>query len=212
MPDWIYLEKPAGLPTLTPHGDPDGDSVLRRLLDAHPQQRAVGWPDGFPGGILHRLDTGTSGLVLAATSLAAFERGRDAFASHALRKVYRFLTRKDVGWSTHAVEHPLAHDRRRKARMVWQRGADTPHRGRWLPARTELRRLGRRGSLHLWEAVITTGVMHQVRVHAAAVGLPLAGDGLYGGGAGPRFWLHHERVDGWFEPTPELPLPTDWPA
>lgn len=212
MSDWIHLDKPAGLPTLTPNAEPDGDSLLRRLLQEHPAQDEVTWPPGFDGGILHRLDTGTSGLVIAATHLMAFERGRAAFASHALRKHYCFLTDRDVPWSEHVVTHDLSHDRRRKSRMVWMRGQNTPHRGKWLAAHTELRRLGRRGPLGLWEAVITTGVMHQIRVHAAAVGLPLAGDRLYGGTDGPRFYLHHQRIEGWPEPTPPRPLPGDWPA
>ncbi len=212
MPEWIYLDKPADLPTLTPNADPDGDSLLRRLLAEHPEQRRVDWPPGFDGGVLHRLDTGTSGLVIAATSLPAFERGRAAFASHTLRKHYRLLSSGEVPWNEHVVEHDISHDRRRKSRMVWRRGQNTPHRGKWHAARTELRRLGRRGRFGLWQAVITTGVMHQIRVHASAVGLPLAGDRLYGGGAGDRFYLHHERVDGWPEPTPRRPLPADWPA
>ncbi len=212
MSDWIYLEKPAGLPTLRPNADPSGDCLLARAVIDHPAQAQVDWPLGFDGGILHRLDTLTSGLVVAATSLDGFERGRAAFAAHRLQKVYRFLTARDVPWHHHVVEHPISHDKRKKSRMVWLRGQGTPHRGKWLPARTELRRLGRRGDLHLWEAVISTGVMHQIRVHAASVGLPLLGDRIYGGGPGDRFYLHHERIDGWFEPTPVVPLPDDWPA
>jgi 23S rRNA pseudouridine1911/1915/1917 synthase len=210
--DWIHLTKPAGLPTLTPNADPDGDSLLRRFLADHPEQVEPPWPIGYPGGILHRLDTQTSGLVIAATSLDAFARGRAAFESHTLRKTYRFLTQRDVAWGEHVVTHDISHDKRKKSRMVWLRGQNTPHRGKWHPARTELRRLGTRGDLHLWQAVITTGVMHQIRVHAAAVGLPLHGDRIYGGGPGDRFFLHHARIDGWPEATPDLALPADWPA
>ena len=210
--DWIYLDKPAGLPTLCPNSDPGGDSLLRHLLVLHPAQREVAWPPGFDGGILHRLDTGTSGLVIAATSLESFERGRAAFASHTLRKHYSFLTDREVPWREHVVGHDISHDRRRKSRMVWLRGQHTPHRGKWHAARTELRRLERRGAFWRWQAVITTGVMHQIRVHAAAVGLPLWGDRIYGGGAGPRYYLHHEHIDGWPEPTPRRSIPGEWPS
>lgn len=204
MPDWIFLDKPSGLPTLTPNADPSGDCLSRRLRAEHPEQDAIDWGFGWEAGILHRLDTLTSGLVVAATSPEAFARGRALFEAHTLRKTYRFLTAKDVSWDAHVVTHDIAHDRKRKSRMVWLRGASTPHRGKWYPARTELRRLGRRGDFGLWEAVITTGVMHQIRVHAASAGLPLVGDRLYGGGAGARFYLHHERIDGWPEPTLSL--------
>jgi 23S rRNA pseudouridine1911/1915/1917 synthase len=217
---FLYLDKASGLPVF-PHRDrPDEPSLLGRLLAARPEQSEVDWPEGFGGGILHRLDGWTSGLVVAARSLEALERGREAFAGHRLRKRYRFLTGRDVAWHEHEVEHPLAHDRRRKARMVWRRGADTPHRGRWYPAATGLRRLGPHdlppgcdphpAACHLWEATIRTGVMHQIRVHAASAGLPLLGDRLYGGGGQGRFWLHHRTVEGWPGEPPVVDEPADW--
>jgi 23S rRNA-/tRNA-specific pseudouridylate synthase len=81
--------------------------------------------------------------------------------------------------------------------MVVQRGADTPHRGSWYEARTVFERISGRQ----WRAVMRTGVMHQIRVHAAFLGIPLAGDRKYGGGPSPSrqpgidFWLHHEGLD-----------------
>ena len=118
------------------------------------------------------------------------------FAEGALRKTYRFEARRDVPWDEHVVDVAIAHDKRRRSRMVVRRGANTPHRGRWYDAHTELRRV------HglLWQATITTGVMHQIRVHAAFVGLALRGDQLYGGGppieADVPFHLHHVGLVG----------------
>ena len=191
------LSKPAGVPCFPPHAEPGGDCVLARLLAADPARADQPWPDGFAGGIAHRLDVSTSGALLVAddpTELAAI---RDAFAAGALTKTYRFVAARDVPWHAHTCDLPLAHDRRHARRMVVQRGASTPHRGRWYPAHTAFRRID--GAL--WEAVITTGVMHQIRVHAAFVGLPLAGDRLYGGGPTPEhappgatFLLHHDGL------------------
>ena len=59
---------------------------------------------------------------------------------------------------------------------------------------------------------MSSGVMHQIRVHAASVGLPLLGDKLYGGGGSGRFWLHHSRLGGWPGEAPELPVPEEWPS
>ncbi len=213
--DLVFLRKGAGEPVFPLHADPSRPSLLGRWLAASPGQADLAWPQGFEGGIAHRLDNATSGIVVACTSLAALAELRTSFATGALRKRYRLVSRRQVPWREHVVDRPIAHDRRRRARMVVQRGRSTPHRGRWFPAHTELRWL----EPSCWEAVITTGVTHQVRVHAAFVGLALAGDGLYGGGAlppdlgapsGARFLLHHERIagPGWSSPT--LTVPAWW--
>ena len=122
-----------------------------------------------------------------------------------------------MSWNEHLIEHALAHDRRKRSKMVWQRGGSTPHRGRWYSASTTLSRLSdRAGGLGLWQATMSSGVMHQIRVHAASAGLPLLGDRLYGGSEDPRgagrFYLHHSGVEGW--PSPKLPsldVPPKWP-
>lgn len=206
------LAKPAGLPVFPPHADPGGDCVLRRWLDERPSAREVAWPDGFAGGIAHRLDVATSGALAVADDPASLERLRDAFADGALVKTYRFLARHEVPWDANRCDRAIAHDRRHKRRMVVQRGASTPHRGRWHPADTRFERLGP----HLWQATMSTGVMHQIRVHAAFVGLVLAGDPVYGGGPPPDaapdggFCLHHVGFSGRFRTEP-VPLPP-WAA
>jgi len=213
----VFLAKPAGLPVFPPHARPDGPSLLGRWLDARPDLAELPWPAGFEGGIAHRLDNPSSGIVVACITPAALAELRAEFVSGVLRKHYRFVSTKKVSWTQHSVLRPIAHDRRRRSRMVVQRGANTPHRGRWYPAHTELE-LHADGS---WRAVIITGVTHQIRVHTAFVGVALAGDGLYGGGAlpgdvqapeGADFMLHHERIEGpdWTSPT--LAPPTWWGA
>lgn len=213
----VFLAKPAGMPVFPPHGQPDGPCLLRRWLAHRPELGELDWPAGFEGGIAHRLDNPTSGLVVAATTTAALAALRGSFASGRLRKRYRFVSGREVSWERHLVSAPIAHDRRRRSRMVVRRGSRTPHRGRWYAARTEIERLG---GGH-WQAVITTGVTHQIRVHAAFVGLALAGDGLYGGGAlpeglgapeGASFLLHHEHIGGPDWSGPRLDPPSWWPS
>lgn len=206
----ITVNKPPGVPCFPPHGDPGGDCVLRRLLDAEPSRAAHPWPDGFAGGIAHRLDVSTSGALCVADDPEELRTLREAFASKALTKTYRFRTTRDVPWDDHVCALPVAHDRRHKRRMVVQRGQNTPHRGRWYPAETRFNRLGP----WLWQAQITTGVTHQIRVHAAFVGLALAGDRLYGGGPQPpdappnaTFLLHHVGMHGAGVRTAPVPTP-----
>ncbi|TVQ89383.1 MAG: RNA pseudouridine synthase [Deltaproteobacteria bacterium] len=189
--------KEAGKTVFPPHADPHGPCCLRDLLAAQPWRRAIEWPEGFEGGIAHRLDVPTSGALLVADSPEELEQLRDHFKARRLRKSYRFQTARTVPWSHHVVKTPIAHDKRRSGRMVVRRGANTPHRGRWYDAYTEFTHLGD----GLWQAVITTGVTHQIRVHAASVGLALQGDRRYGGGPTPEGWactfrLHHAGLQG----------------
>ena len=190
------FDKPAGVPVFPPHADPGGDCVLARLIAASPQRAFQAWPTGFEGGIAHRLDTDTSGALLVADDVAELAALRLAFASGVLRKRYRLRSRGEVPWADNVCELEIGHDARHRGRMVVRRGRDTPHRGRWFSAHTEFRSVG--GGL--WDVVITTGVTHQIRVHAAFVGLPIVGDRRYGGGPpldeGPALCLHHVGLSG----------------
>jgi 23S rRNA pseudouridine1911/1915/1917 synthase len=173
--------------------------VLRQLLDSQPWRAAVRWPDGFAGGISHRLDNSTSGALWLADDLTELTLMRAAFSGGELTKIYLMVAGKDVPWHSNECDRAIAHDRRRKRRMIVQRGKSTPHRGKWYPANTRFERLKGR----VWRVCITTGVTHQIRVHAAFLGIPLAGDAIYGGGpahaaatASAPFLLHHEGLRG----------------
>jgi 23S rRNA-/tRNA-specific pseudouridylate synthase len=202
------LYKPAGLPVFPPHSDPAGDCLLRHLLADQPWRRAIHWPPGFAGGIAHRLDNATSGAVIVADTLEELAHWRELFRGHHLTKTYLMLAAKDVPWQRNQCTAAIAHHPRKRDRMVVERGKNTPHRGKWYPAHTTFRRV--RG--HLWEVQITTGIMHQIRVHAAFLGIPLLGDSKYGGGKGPSFFLHHVGLTGpsGLHSDP-VPLP-DWAA
>lgn len=95
--------------------------------------------------------------------------------------------------------------------MVVRRSPNTPHRGRWLPARTTFERVEGR----LWRARMSTGVTHQIRVHAAFLGIAIRGDRRYGGGATPAgaapglvFHLHHVGFRGDGMATMPVPEPS----
>ena len=201
----LHLWKPEGLPVFPPHADPAGDCLLARL-------RASGrgggaWPEGFEGGLAHRLDNATSGLVVCARDPDALAELRARFRSGLLEKRY-LLHSVSPGTEPRACEAELAHHPRRADRMVVRRGPRTDHRGRWYAAHTAFEPLG--GGW--WRATMASGVMHQIRAHAAFVGLPLGGDPLYGPAGAPSpspsvpFVLHHEgiRGPGWVTPTAPL--------
>jgi 23S rRNA pseudouridine1911/1915/1917 synthase len=200
------LLKPAGLPVFPPHDDPAGDCLLARLYLEEPGRRELSWPEGFEGGLAHRLDNDTSGALLVADDPDELAVLRARFAG-GLRKEYRMFAARDVPWAENRCDRPIGHDKEHRGRMVVQRGPNTPHRGKWYPADTAFVHVRGR----LWDVVITTGVMHQIRVHAAFLGIPLAGDKRYGGGPRPEqapdgaaFCLHHVGIRGL---TTEVPMP-----
>ena len=204
--DRYYLYKPAGLPVFPPHAEPAGDCLLARLLPHLQGEAAHAWPEGFEGGIAHRLDNVTSGVVVVARTLAALAALRAEFAAATLRKFYVFHSAGQVDFTERLVTAPIAHHASKKDRMVcaWPDRPTpdhTPHRGKWYPAWTNITRRG-----PMWQAEIRTGVTHQVRVHAAFAHLPLTGDRLYGGAPGV-FKLHHLRIvgEGWRSPLVEPP-------
>ena len=209
---WTAWNKPGGIPVFPPHADPNGDCVFHRA-----KLTADGWDPKFAGGLAHRLDTPTSGQVIGANTPEDLAWIRGLFATGELRKVYRFVSDGAVSWDEHTIDMPIAHDKRKRGRMVVQRGRQTPHRGKWLAASTAFRRVGRIGDGgHVWEAQMRSGVMHQIRVHAAFVGLVLRGDPRYGGGAGVTekvpFLLHHVGLSGPGLSPPAAPLPSYWPV
>ena len=145
---------------------------------------------------MHRLDTDTSGLLLAARTDAAHAMLRAQFSARTVEKGYLALVAGEI----HAggeIALPLLHDPRDSRRM--QAASDPAyaeeHGAR--PAVTRFEPVERRGGFTLLEVEIPTGVMHQIRAHLAFIGHPLAGDALYGGPDLPglsRHFLHASRL------------------
>lgn len=210
------LSKPAGLTVFPPHDDPAGDCLLKRWLTEQPARGDIAWPPGYQGGIAHRLDNGTSGAILVADTLEELACLRRWFAEHRLTKTYLLLTDAPApAWKQAFCRLPLAHHLRKKSRMVAQRSPTSPHRGRWYPAITRFRWIG--GGLV--EAVMQSGITHQIRVHASEMGVALTDDPLYHPGRSPGadpsatppgFKLHHVGLIGPGQLASDpVPLP-DW--
>ena len=205
----LLINKTSGIPVFPKMGEQE-DSVLMRLLTQESHRTQLAWPEGFAGGIVHRLDTPTSGGLLVAENPQQVSILREKFSQKLFEKRYLFLSAKEPRWDNHYCEAPLAHDKKKKGNMIPKRGNNTPHRGKWYSAKTTFRHLGRKEGVSLWEAVMFSGVMHQIRVHAAFLGIALLGDRRYGGGESPEYFpssfaLHHQKIGDW----PKI-LPPDW--
>jgi len=180
----VAVEKEAGLPTL-PKDEEDRHALACRLAGRYPELRKIGPP--LEAGLLHRLDTPTSGVVVAARTVEAYERLREEWPTEKVVKEYLVLAEGEAKGSF-TVHLPVGHHRGRVKRMAAGAGGRR--------AETKLRLLFRAGGRSLLAAALRGGSRHQIRVHLAASGLPVAGDVLYGPkerGA-PRLMLHAIRV------------------
>ena len=138
-------------------------------------------------GIVHRLDKGTSGLMVVAKTALAQSALCAQFAARSVHRRYLALHLGCPGDARGRVEAPIGRDNQNRLRMavVWAPGAPG---ARFAASKWEvLERLGGQGTpagacLMQWR--LETGRTHQVRVHAKQLGHPLQGDPLYGGGSG----------------------------
>ena len=178
----LAFDKPAGLPVqpLTRH---ETDTLMNGVVARWPEVAAVG--DGpLMAGALHRIDAGTSGLVLVARTAAAFTALRAQFAAHTVTKTYLALVEGAVA-AGGTLESDLVHDPTQTfCRMVDVSRLRAPARTAPMHAVTAFRPLGlTRCGLEertLLEVTIRTGVTHQIRAQLAAAGMHIVNDRLYG--------------------------------
>jgi 23S rRNA pseudouridine1911/1915/1917 synthase len=166
--DLVVVEKPAGM-VVHPSPGHGAGTLAHALLGLGGEWSAVG--GRLRPGIVHRLDRGTSGLVLAARSDAAHRSLAAQLADRTLSRTYLAIARGGVPGDRWVAEGSIARDPQNRLRMAVVEG------GR--PARTRFEVLERRGGHTLLRCDLETGRTHQVRVHLAAMGHPLAGDDLY---------------------------------
>ena len=193
-PALVVLDKPAGMAS-HPLEEGERGTLANALLARYPEC-AEASEDPRECGLAHRLDVETSGALLAARSRAAWTALRASFSAREIDKRYLALVGGAAGEGGE-IEIPIAHHPKNPRRMVACALAEDAERLKARPAVSLFKVLERLGDFTLVEVEIPTGVMHQIRVHLAAIGAPVAGDALYGGPALPgltRQFLHAARL------------------
>ena len=207
----VVVDKPAGLVVHPGAGHADG-TLVSGLLARFPDLATVG--DPARPGIVHRLDRGTSGLLVVARTDAAYRSLADQLAARTVGRQYLALATGQLADDQGVIDAPIGRSNRTPTKM-----AVTAH-GR--PARTTYRVLRRLDTLPglepstLLALTLETGRTHQIRVHLAAIGHPVVGDDRYGTGtdrlAPGRLFLHaarlgfvHPGTAEWVEWTSPLP-------
>jgi 23S rRNA pseudouridine955/2504/2580 synthase len=160
--DHLVINKPSGIAV---HG---GSGVSWGVIDA---MRAL--RPGQDMELVHRLDRETSGCLVLATNKGSMRELQRQFRCGEVEKAYLCLMGGRMPEPRMSVDQPLLRSERAGERFMQVDPAGKP-------AWTEFRLLEHRDEASYAEAVITTGRTHQIRAHAAFLGMPLAGDARYG--------------------------------
>jgi 23S rRNA pseudouridine1911/1915/1917 synthase len=200
----LVIDKPAGL-VVHPAAGHEGETLVNRLV-------GLGAAGGDPArpGIVHRLDRGTSGLLLVARSETAYERLSAAIRERQVERRYLALVRGAPKSRTGRIDAAIGRDRTDRTRRSID--TETPRDAvTWFAVRERL------GERTLLEVRLETGRTHQIRVHLEAIGLPVSGDPVYGAARDlglDRQFLHAHAL-AFDHPTRgtrlafEAPLPSD---
>jgi 23S rRNA pseudouridine1911/1915/1917 synthase len=192
----VAIDKPSGLPA-QPTRERDRISAVEIL--GSQLKRSGEKPDLF---VVHRIDSGTSGVLLFARNRVAAARLSALFAAHEMEKVYLALVAGQI------EEEMLLGD------PIARTGAsrfEASEAGKF--AETFLNPLRTSSGSTLVEIRISTGRTHQIRVHLSSAGFPIAGDLKYGGATAPRLMLHawklgHPSIGSWTADPPAELSPT----
>ncbi|EEH53051.1 uncharacterized protein MICPUCDRAFT_36187 [Micromonas pusilla CCMP1545] len=180
----LVVNKPAGMVVHPAPGHSSGTLVNAVLFRCGcPAMRVASGnantADGVARpGIVHRLDKGTSGLIVVAKNEAAHASLCEQFATRVVRRRYLAICLGSPEQGEGRVDAPIGRDPRDRLKMAVVRRS---RGGRRAASNYKVRASLARGNASLVEWRLETGRTHQIRVHAREIGIPILGDETYGG-------------------------------
>lgn len=173
----VVVNKASGIAVLADRWDDSRERLDELLNSAYAADIKAGKPPRIPFPhrvfVIHRIDRDTSGLVAFAKTAACHARLSRAFESRSVHKSYLAVIRGRPAWQEERCELPLRPDGDREHRTIIDKG-------RGKASSTTFRVIGSVEGISLLEASPESGRTHQIRVHLAAMGFPIACDPLYG--------------------------------
>ena len=184
--DVIVINKQAGIVVHPGAGNPTG-TLVNAVLAIYPEIASVG--DPFRPGVVHRLDAGTTGLMVMARTKAAYDSLVEALQRRVVVRRYLAIVWGEMSAPSGVIDAPLGRDQRDPTKMAVLAG------GKIARTNYEVRQAFTLPvSCSLLECGLETGRTHQIRVHLATLGHSVVGDVVYGGArsvlSSPRPMLH----------------------
>lgn len=172
--DIIVLNKSAGV-VVHPAPGHEGGTLVNGLLARYPEIAPVGEPNR--PGIVHRLDAGTTGLMVVARTQRAYESLVESLAGHEVGRRYFALVWGRLESASLVIDAPIGRDSRDPLRMA------VVNDGKWARTHVEVEaEFTEPHEVSILRCSLETGRTHQIRVHLAAIGHPVVGDTVYGAG------------------------------
>ena len=194
QPRLVVVNKPAGMPS-APLTTSERGTLCGALLGRFPEMLGVGYRAREPG-IVHRLDTQTSGLVLAARDADAFSRLTQALDHERLKKRYLAVVSASGLPNSGEISGALAPDPAHPERVRVLEPGDPSVYAKHKVTRFRVQRCG--AGRALVELEVGSAFRHQIRAHLASIGHPITGDAVYGGepsaALGSRHALHASHI------------------
>ena len=181
----LVIDKEAGIVTHPTMDHPTG-TLVNALI--HHIKNIPGFGQDLRPGIVHRLDKGTSGLMVVGKKQTCVENLKNQFRKRRVVKKYTLVVGGKVEPAVGSINKPIArHPKHRQKFAILEGGRES---------RTDYKVIETfRDKFTLLEACPKTGRTHQIRVHFSSLGHPLVGDKLYGGSQSPRMFLHASYLE-----------------